>query len=207
MTTNVIEMRPVHTDSEKWAALISAAWRSSVEGIIRTSQLLAAAKANTSALTWRLFVKDLPFGGRTAQMLLSIAANSVLCDANHGSCLPPSWRTIYELSKWSPAELNKGMTLDCPAKDLRADLWITPQSSRKDIQKLRGVIRQSLRSGATQVATPRAPAARSKPFMVLLRAAIGANKMKLIDTAPPKVQRAIVAACVQIVGEQLEAAR
>jgi hypothetical protein len=36
---------------------------------------------------------------RTAQMLMAIAANPVLSNTNHGSDLPPSWRTLYELTK------------------------------------------------------------------------------------------------------------
>jgi hypothetical protein len=32
-------------------------------------------------------------------MLMAIADNPVLSKANHGSVLPPSWRTLYELTK------------------------------------------------------------------------------------------------------------
>jgi hypothetical protein len=41
----------------------------------------------------------LPFGPRTAQCLMKIEDNPQSAKANHGSLLPPSWRTLHELSK------------------------------------------------------------------------------------------------------------
>jgi hypothetical protein len=38
-----------------------------------------------------------PFGPRTAQMLMKIAKDKRI--ANHGSLLPPSWRTLYDLTR------------------------------------------------------------------------------------------------------------
>jgi hypothetical protein len=42
---------------------------------------------------------DLPFGPRSARMLMAIAANPVLSDRKHVSDLPPSWGTLYQLSR------------------------------------------------------------------------------------------------------------
>jgi hypothetical protein len=42
---------------------------------------------------------DLSFGPRTAQMLMAVASNAVISNPNHGSFLPPSWRTLYALSR------------------------------------------------------------------------------------------------------------
>jgi hypothetical protein len=36
---------------------------------------------------------------RTAQMLMAVARHSVLSNTAHGRLLPPSWRTLYELTK------------------------------------------------------------------------------------------------------------
>lgn len=47
----------------------------------------------------RLFEDGLiPFGERTAQMYMAVAQNPQLANPNHGSCLPASWRTLYELT-------------------------------------------------------------------------------------------------------------
>jgi protein gp37 len=42
---------------------------------------------------------DLPFKPSTAQRLMKIAADERLSNAAHGQFLPPSWRTLYELTK------------------------------------------------------------------------------------------------------------
>lgn len=41
----------------------------------------------------------MPFGQRAAQHLLAIGRCELLSNANHGSHLPPSWRTLYELTR------------------------------------------------------------------------------------------------------------
>ena len=42
--------------------------------------------------------QDLPFGPRTARMLMAGTHNRVLADRRHVSVLPPAWGTLYELS-------------------------------------------------------------------------------------------------------------
>jgi hypothetical protein len=42
---------------------------------------------------------DLPFGDRTAQRLMEIARNPVLSNPTYRSLLPPSWRTLAELTR------------------------------------------------------------------------------------------------------------
>jgi len=44
---------------------------------------------------------ELPFKPRTGQMLMRIAADERLSKAQHVSLLPPSWGTLYELTKLS----------------------------------------------------------------------------------------------------------
>jgi hypothetical protein len=53
--------------------------------------------------------RPLPFGARTGQMLMKIAAHPVLSDANHGSHLPTSWRTLYELTRLPEEMLKKAL--------------------------------------------------------------------------------------------------
>jgi len=42
---------------------------------------------------------DLPFAARTAQRLMAVAADARLANPTHVSLLPPSWGTLYELTK------------------------------------------------------------------------------------------------------------
>jgi hypothetical protein len=86
-------------DWRYYVAEIEAAWQSAVQGIIATGALLNEGKSKVDHGDWLKLVQELPFGERTAQMLMAIAANPVLSDANHGSDLPPSWRTLYELTR------------------------------------------------------------------------------------------------------------
>ena len=51
---------------------------------------------------WLKMIRDeLPFGKRTAQMLVTVATNDNLQDAyaKHVSLLPAAWGTLYELTK------------------------------------------------------------------------------------------------------------
>ncbi len=47
----------------------------------------------------QMIENDLPFGPSTAQMLMAIARNKQLSNADHGLLLPTSWRTLYELTR------------------------------------------------------------------------------------------------------------
>ena len=46
---------------------------------------------------------DLPFGDRTAQMLMRVANDSRLSNPKHVSLLPNSWMTLYEITKLDDA--------------------------------------------------------------------------------------------------------
>jgi hypothetical protein len=41
----------------------------------------------------------LPFGDRTARMLMRIAADSRIANRKHVSVLPPSWGTLYQITR------------------------------------------------------------------------------------------------------------
>src|SRR5262249_19728146 len=92
------------SDWRSFAMKIEAAWQKAVGSIIETGRLLNEAKDKVNRGDWLKLVKHLPFSERTAQMLMAIAANPILSNPNHGSHLPPSWRTLYELTKL-PAEV------------------------------------------------------------------------------------------------------
>ncbi len=51
-------------------------------------------------------VRDqLPFGARAAQMLMKIASTLTLANPKHASLLPPSWGTLYDLSRLDQEEV------------------------------------------------------------------------------------------------------
>jgi hypothetical protein len=53
-----------------------------------------------------MIASDLPFKARTAQRLMAVARNRELVNAAHASHLPPSWMTLYELTKLPEPELH-----------------------------------------------------------------------------------------------------
>ena len=48
-----------------------------------------------------------PFGQRTAEMLMEIAGHSILSNPKFFSNLPPSWGTLYEMTRIPEQELEK----------------------------------------------------------------------------------------------------
>jgi len=48
----------------------------------------------------------LPFGARTAQRLMGISKQPLLTNPTHASDLPPSWMTLYELTKLPDLDAN-----------------------------------------------------------------------------------------------------
>ena len=89
----------------EWATKICAAWQKSVAAIFDVGDLLVAARnAQPHGTFERMIEHELPFGPRTAQCLMAVAADARLRKANHGSLLPPSWRTLYEISKMTDEE-------------------------------------------------------------------------------------------------------
>ena len=88
---------------------IAIAWRKTVDAILEVGRLLIDAKKKLPRQFQAMVEKDLPFGVRTAQMLMAIAQHDRLCNANLRSHLPPSWRALYELSQLSEGEFDKAL--------------------------------------------------------------------------------------------------
>lgn len=51
--------------------------------------------------------KEVPFGERTGQMLMTVADDEQVSNAAHASLLPPSWYTLYELTNLDDDTLTK----------------------------------------------------------------------------------------------------
>lgn len=90
----------------EWAAEITAAWRSSAEGILNCGQLLIASKGKLPHGEFTAMIeKDLPFGASAVQKLMKIGRNELLSKAEHILLLPPSWGTLYEIAKLDGSEV------------------------------------------------------------------------------------------------------
>jgi hypothetical protein len=119
---------PKRTEAE-WAEIIRDDLGRAVEGIIAAGEHLQQAKYQHRGRFLAL-LKSIGLHERTAERLMKIAANVVLANPTHGSKLPTSMRSLYELS-----------TL--PVKLLEAkigDGTITPDIERKDVEQLKRVV-------------------------------------------------------------------
>ena len=87
-------------DGMDWIGRITAAWRSSTVGIIETGRLLIEARASLAHGEFEKMVgADLPFSASTARRLMTIANDHRIANRAHVHVLPPSWGTLYELTK------------------------------------------------------------------------------------------------------------
>jgi hypothetical protein len=114
---------------EEWVAVITDDFNRTIEGIVAAGRHLKEAKDQLDHHgEWLPVLERLKIGERYAQMQMKIAANEILANPNHWFVLPPSWRTLYELSTL-PAEVLKTRI---------ADGTITPEFTRKDVAALKG---------------------------------------------------------------------
>jgi hypothetical protein len=125
--------------AKDWAVQISATWAKQVTAIVETGRLLIEAKKNLSRGEWLPMVKkQLPFSAATAEQLKAIAQHPALSKSEHVQNLPPSWGTLYQLSRLSEREVEAGI----------ASGAIHAGMQRKDAMALRGLARAT-RGGAT----------------------------------------------------------
>jgi hypothetical protein len=114
----------------EWTSRIAAAWQKGVEAILETGRLLIEAKAALNHGEFESVIQlKLPFDRRTAQRLMAIARHPVVSNAAHAPHLPPSWMTLYELTKLPPETLLPKIE----------DGSITPKTERRDVIAMRPV--------------------------------------------------------------------
>lgn len=100
----------IHHDPAWHAAQICEAWQSSVVAIIETGRLISEAKAQLEHGDFISMVeRQLPFNIRTAQRLMAIANDPRLSDATHASHLPPSWMSLYEITRLDDEQFEHGI--------------------------------------------------------------------------------------------------
>jgi hypothetical protein len=127
------EVLPPPDDWRGYATKIAAAWRKTTESIIETGRLLNEAKAEVEHGDWLKLVEVLPFGEDTAQRLMAIARHPVISNTEHVRYFPPSWGTLYELTKVPDKALLTGIK----------DHAINPGMERKEVALLLGPRRLS----------------------------------------------------------------
>jgi hypothetical protein len=110
-----------------WAARITACWRASVEAILEVGRLLTAAKeALPHGEFGKMVEADLPFGDRTAQMLMAIAADPQISNPKFISHLPANWGALYELStlKLNEEQFERGIEKGAICPDAERKLLV-----------------------------------------------------------------------------------
>lgn len=112
-----------------WVTRITACWRGSVELILEAGRLLTAAKELLPHGAFgQMMDAELPFSASTADRLMKIAADTRISDPAHVQYLPPSWGTLYELTKLDDVRFKRGI----------ADGTIHPDMYRRDILMIEG---------------------------------------------------------------------
>jgi N6-adenosine-specific RNA methylase IME4 len=124
---------------QAWAERITMAWRRSVDAILETGRLLIAAKEALPHGEWLPMIQErLPFGPRTSQKLMKIAADQRLAKAAHGALLPPHWRTLYELTRLPDAQFEAALKSGAIRADMeRGDVAAIVQAERRAAFRLR----------------------------------------------------------------------
>ena len=124
----VSEFLPAATTAEEWAVCIRERWQDSIEAVFDVGRLLIRAKGALPYGEWEaMCATDLPFGASTARRLMIIAQDERLLDRAHAHDLPPSWMTIYELTKLDDDALERAF----------ADGVIHPEMERGDIARVK----------------------------------------------------------------------
>jgi hypothetical protein len=94
----------LHLTRAQWAKRMDQAWTEVASGAIAACiqigrELIAAKRELAHGEFQKMVERDLPFGPRTARRLMAIARDDRLTNPNIMPALPPSWRTLYELTR------------------------------------------------------------------------------------------------------------
>jgi Protein of unknown function (DUF3102) len=120
-----------------WADAINATWQRAVTHAVQVviltgREIIEAKEALPHGEFLEMITSDLPFEANTAQRLMKIARDQRLSNAAHVPHLPPTWGTLYELTKLSDEQLEKGFEAGT----------IHRAMERKDVAALRGKVRK-----------------------------------------------------------------
>jgi hypothetical protein len=122
------------------ANLIAASWRKSTESIIETATLLRMADDQLPPAEYSMLrdhlIKNVGMSASVISKLKGIARNPVMLDPNYANRLPPSYATLYQLSKLEEPILEEGIksgeiTSVTQLKDVHAKYGSLISKSRK----------------------------------------------------------------------------
>ncbi|MBW5439700.1 DUF3102 domain-containing protein [Bradyrhizobium canariense] len=130
--------KPKEPAKRTYQLRIKVAWRRQVSAIVETGRLLIEAKAKLGHGAWGAMFKgpdQLPFGQETARCLMAIARHPLLKSKETWDLLPPSWWTLYILSRAPVARLkdwlaNGSVSCETTANEAKAlyPAWSLPRT-------------------------------------------------------------------------------
>lgn len=86
--------------ADEWARIVRADLGQAVAGFVAAGRHLADAKKAIAHGQWEAWCKEqVGISPATAVMLMALPRHEVIANPYHGKDLPPSWRTLYELSR------------------------------------------------------------------------------------------------------------
>jgi hypothetical protein len=88
-----------------WYPTLSLKLREGVQWVVEFGRSLAEAKAALNYGEWLPLLERIELGNKTALRFMTIGSHQVLSNGAHVHHLPPSWGTLYELSKAEPKAL------------------------------------------------------------------------------------------------------
>ncbi len=148
----------------QWAKKITERYQDSVRAILDVGRYLIEAKTELEHGEFGVMIaQDLPFSRHTAFRLMAIARNPLLSDVANSQHLPPSWYTLYELSKVPDDALDEAFKMGRITPDIRQKDVITlipvESPSRKPVetstvQELSELVRAGKKFGALYVDPP-----------------------------------------------------
>jgi hypothetical protein len=150
-------------DAQAWATRINQHAAAAVQEIVATGRDLLSAKAVLPHGEWgRMFrghpdpiAEPIRFSLATAEQFMAIARHPLLTKSEHVQSLPPSWGTLYQLTRVPGPALQKALT----------DGRIHPEMERQEVAHLRtgasarGGRRPPDRPGVQPWGKPKAPSA------------------------------------------------
>ena len=98
---------PRPSTADEWAAVVRSHLARTVESIVAAGRDLLEAKASLPHGEWLPMLAKAGVNDSTARKMMAVAGHPVLANQDHGHdmALPPSWRTLYELTKVPDPEL------------------------------------------------------------------------------------------------------
>jgi Protein of unknown function (DUF3102) len=114
--------------AEEFVRLITDRRTDAVENLVAIGQHLRAAKEELDHGEFGPMLKRIKFSEGTARKYMAISAHPVISNRSNWNALPPSWTTLYELTKLPPDVLEARI----------ADGTITPDFEGTAVTSLKG---------------------------------------------------------------------